>query len=170
MNARAEDGRQGFVHMTDAVVAAILIGGCAYLYWVADNFEDVPDLFAQNLSPDLFPKLLLVCIAGLSAVLPFEHLLLSGGRTRLDGGRKEPVRARTYLIGGMTILLLAAMPFLGAIVSLFAISLIMPLLWGERRLMRVLPFAIVFPSAVVVLFGILLKVHLDPGAIGVGLY
>ena len=158
------------LHLTDTVVAAILLAGVAYFYWLSDNFEEVPDLFAQNLSPDVFPKLLLYCIGGLALTLPFEHLFVPGGRDRLDGGRKDRVKARTYIVGGMVILLLAAMPYLGTILSLFAISLVMPFLWGERRLTRILPFAILFPGAIVGLFGILLKVHMDPGVYGVGLY
>lgn len=165
-----EDAKRPIIHLTDAVVTAILLVGTIYFWVLADNFEDVPDLFAQNLSPDLFPKLLLFCIGALSLTLPFEHLFLSGGRERLDGGRKDAVKPRTYLIGGMIILLLAAMPYLGAIISLFAISLIMPCVWGERRMTRVIPFAIIFPGVIIVLFGLLLKVHLDPGRYGVGLY
>lgn len=169
MSEPAGAGRR-ILHLTDVVVAAILLAGSAYCWRLADNFEQVPDLFAQNLAPDVFPKLLLACIAGLSLTLPFEHLFLAGGRERLDGGRKENVKARTYIVGGMVVLLLAAMPYLGTILSLFAISLVMPFLWGERRLTRVLPFAVLFPSAVVLVFGFLLEVHLDPGVYGVGLY
>ncbi len=158
------------VHPTDLVVALVLFAGGVFLWVTANNFDEVPALFAQNLSPALFPKLLLACVMGLAVILPFEHLFLQGGRERLDDGRKRPVQRRTYLIGAMTALLLAAMPYLGAIISLYAIAFVMPLLWGERRLKRLLPFAILFPSGVVVLFGILLKVHLDPGVYGVGLY
>lgn len=166
----APQGVWRIVHPTDLVICLILVGGAAALWIVSDNFEEVPDLFSQNLQPDLFPKLLLGCIVALSLTLPFEHLFLPGGRERLDGGRKSPIRLRTVLIGLLTAALLAAMPYLGAIVSLFAISLISPLFWGERRLLAVLGYAILFPTAVITLFGVLLKVHLDPGRLGVGLY
>ncbi len=163
-------GWRRWAHPTDLVVGGVLVAGAVWLWTVADGFEEVPDLFAQNLPPELFPKLLLACIIGLALVLPFEHLFLKGGRDRLDAARKAPVRPRTYYVGLTLAVLLAAMPYLGAILSLFAISAVMPLLWGERNLKRLIPFAVLFPSAVVLLFGVLLEVHLDPGAIGVGLY
>jgi hypothetical protein len=164
------DTPNGILHRTDAIVAGILIAGSLFLWRTANGFDEVPDLFSQNLPPELFPKLLLFCIIGLSLTLPFEHRFLTGGRTRLDGGRKTPVQPRTYIIMAAIIALLGLMPYAGTIITLFAIALVMPLLWGERRLTRVLPFAIIFPAAVVVLFGFLLKVHLDPGIYGIGLY
>lgn len=166
----ADTGVWRLVHRTDAVVSTILICGAVVLWMTANTFEEVPALFSQNLQPDLFPKLLLACIIGLSAILPFEHLLLSGGRERLDGARTSPIKKRAYVVAAMIIVILAAMPYLGTIITIFTISLVMPLLWGERRLIRLLPFAALFPTAVIVLFGILLKVHLEPGIYGIGLY
>lgn len=158
------------IHRTDTVVAAILIGGALLLWRTSNNFEEAPALFSQNISADMFPKILLVCIIGLSLILPFEHLFLSGGRQRLDGGRRTAVQPRAYMAMALIAVILAAMPFTGTIITMFAISLLVPLLWGERRLTRLLPFAIIFPSAVVLLFGFLLKVHLESGQYGIGLY
>ena len=166
----ATTGWRRIVHPTDAVVAAILVGGGVWLWTVANNFEEVPDLFSQNMPPELFPKLLLACIIGLSLILPFEHLFVPGGKERLDGGRKEPVRARGYIVMAVILLLLLAMPYLGTILTLYAIALVMPLVWGERRLWLVGLFVVGFPTAVMLLFGFLLKVHMDPGVYGIGLY
>lgn len=165
-----ERASSGVVHLTDLAVAAVLIGGSLWLWSVANGFEETPDLFSQNIAPDLFPKLLLVCIIALSLTLPFEHLFLKGGRERLDSGRKSPIKPRAYIIGGIIILILAALPYIGTILTLFATSLAMPLIWGERRFFLVAAFAALFPAAVVALFGLFLKVHMDPGVYGVGLY
>jgi len=170
MAEAASAGWRRIVHPTDAVVSAVLVVGGLVLWRETNNFEEVPDLFSQNLSPDLFPKMLLVCIIALALILPFEHLLVPGGKAQLDGGRKAPVKPKGYLVIAVVTALLAGMPYLGAILSLYAIALVMPLVWGERRLFAVIAFAALFPSAVVLLFGFLLGVHMDPGSFGIGLY
>ena len=172
MNAKSRPAlaKDGAVHLTDAVVAAILLVFTVWLYVVADGFEQPADLFSQNVSPDLFPKLLLWVIGLLTITLPFEHQFLSGGRARLDSDRKIPIHLRSYLTAALLVMIVALMPYIGAALTLVAICLLLPLLWGERRLWVVLPFAVVFPGSVVFVFGVLLKVHIEPGKFGIALY
>ena len=50
------------------------------------------------------------------------------------------------------------------------VCLLLPSLWGERRLKVLLPFAILFPTAVALLFTQVLRVYFEPGIIGRVLY
>jgi hypothetical protein len=43
------------------------------------------------------------------------------------------------------------------------VCILLPLLWGERRLKIIFSFAIIFPSTVAFVFSNLLKVYFEPG-------
>jgi hypothetical protein len=43
----------------------------------------------------------------------------------------------------------------------------MPVLWGERRWRRLVPFAVLFPAAIYVVFVLGLGVHFDAGLLGI---
>jgi putative tricarboxylic transport membrane protein len=53
--------------------------------------------------------------------------------------------------------------FLAAVVICFAL----PLLWGERRWKLLVPFAVLFPLAVALVFTQFLKVYFEPGIFGI---
>jgi putative tricarboxylic transport membrane protein len=44
--------------------------------------------------------------------------------------------------------------------------LALPLLWGERRWQLIVPFVVLFPAAVMLLFAKLLGVYFNPGVLG----
>ncbi len=50
-----------------------------------------------------------------------------------------------------------------------SVCFFIPLLWGERRLHVVVPFAIIFPVCVAALFELVLKVFFAPGILGLSL-
>ena len=103
MSDQEQTSDASLIHLTDLVVALIILAGTIALYIVADDFEEPPALFSQNVSPDLFPKLLLWVVGLLALILPFEHRFVPGGRKRLDGGRTESVSLRTYITGAMLV-------------------------------------------------------------------
>ena len=57
----------------------------------------------------------------------------------------------------------ASIPWLGSILSMVAICILLPLLWGERRPKVLIPFAVIFPAFITLLFAYLLGVHFEPG-------
>ena len=48
-------------------------------------------------------------------------------------------------------------------------ALILPWLWGERRLKLILPFAVLFPITVTLVFNRILGVYFEPGIFGIAL-
>ena len=52
---------------------------------------------------------------------------------------------------------------LGATLTIIAISIALPIYWGERRLKVLIPYIIGFPLFVILLFNIVLGVHFEPG-------
>ena len=88
---------------TDTIIAIIIFAMIVFLWNAADNFDSVSDLFAQNIPPQLFPQILLITIGLLTALIPFEHILLKKSGKDIDSGRKKKINFATY--GTMAILL-----------------------------------------------------------------
>jgi putative tricarboxylic transport membrane protein len=123
----------------------------------------VPELLSENVGPEVFPQLVLIAIVLLALGLPFEHRTIRGGAARLEKARSEPVGASGWATAGLLVVIGALMPLAGTLVTLFLICLALPLLWGERRLRVVVPFALLFPLAVKLVFETLLEVPFEPG-------
>ena len=166
--AGAGDARPpaGFIHVTDLVVALLILAGCAWLYYLTTGFEKVSPLFAQDVPPEFFPRLLLGIIVLLSLILPIEHLFHAQGPARLDKGRSQPIGAMAYITAGLLFVLVLGMHWLGTYLTLVVACVVVPLLWGERRWRLVIPFALAFPTLVLLLFSGLLQVYFEPGILG----
>jgi putative tricarboxylic transport membrane protein len=136
------------------------------LFYATTRFESVIDVLSQNIGPGLFPQILLVLIIVLTLALPVEHLFLERGAAQLDAGRSDPIRPMTWVTMGLLTLAVALMPVLGTVLTMVAVCLAVPWLWGERRVRIVVPFALLFTAAVTLIFSVILKVHFDPGLLG----
>jgi len=161
------EGRQTpLIHRTDLVVCIIILAASLALFYATTRFEKVADLLSENIGPELFPQILLVIIIVLTLALPVEYLFLARGAATIDSGRNDPIRPLTWVTMGLLILLVALMPLLGAVLTMVAVCLCLPWLWGERRVRVVVPFALLFPAAVTLVFSVILKVHFEPGLLG----
>ncbi|MBL6679370.1 MAG: tripartite tricarboxylate transporter TctB family protein [Candidatus Puniceispirillales bacterium] len=147
----------------DTIIALIMLVLIAFLWFETSKFEKVPDLFSNNIPPEMFPQILLVIILGMALIIPFEHIFLKKSGKNIDSARSKPVEKST--IGTMVILsaLIASSQILGAALTIIAISISLPLYWGERNLKVLITYVIGFPLFVIVLFNIILGVHFEPG-------
>ncbi len=157
------------VHPVDLVAAAIIFAICGALYWVTTGFEEVSEMLAQNVPPEFFPRLVLLIIVILALGLPFEHVLQRRRGRDIDSGRRKRLRPLPYLTAAFLVLTVAAMPWLGTLLTLMLICLGLPPLWGERRWALILPFAVIFPLIVGFLFNRVLLVYFEPGVLGIAL-
>ena len=151
------------IHRTDLSVALVILAVAAALFYATTQFEEVSLMLSQNLGPELFPQLLLVVIFALTLSIPIEHLFLEGGAKRLDKDRKDPIKSISWLTIALLVFIVAIMEVLGTVLTMVAICVFLPLLWGERRIRVIAPFAILFPATVTVVFSTLLKVYFLPG-------
>lgn len=161
--------QRGLIHPVDLAIMAIVLAICGGLYYETTNFEEVSDLLAQNIPPEFFPRLVMLVIAILALGLPFEHLLHRRRGSNLDSKRSQKLRPLPYLTALMLVLLAFAMPYLGTFLAMIAICLILPWLWGERRLKLIVPFAVLFPLVVALVFNRVLGVYFEPGIFGIAL-
>ena len=147
----------------DTVIAILMISLIEFLWFETTEFEKVPDLFSNNIPPEMFPQILLIIILGMILIIPFEHIFLKKNGKNIDSGRDKPIERST--IGTMVILstIVASSQILGAAITIIAISIALPIYWGEKRLKVLIPYIIGFPLFVIILFNIVLGVHFEPG-------
>ena len=147
----------------DTIIALLMIALIGFLWFETTKFEKVPDLFSNNIPPEMFPQILLIIILGMILIIPFEHIFLKKNGKNIDAGRDKPIEKST--LGTMFILstIVASSQILGAAITIIAISIALPLYWGEKRLKVLLPYIIGFPLFVIILFNIVLGVHFEPG-------
>ena len=147
----------------DTVIAILMIALIGFLWFETTEFEKVPDLFSNNIPPEMFPQILLIIILGMILIIPFEHIFLKKNGKNIDAGRDKPIEKST--LGTMVILstIVASSQILGAAITIIAISIALPLYWGEKRLKVLVPYIIGFPLFVIILFNIVLGVHFEPG-------
>ena len=158
------------INRTDLGVAAILLGICAALYYVTTGFDEVSPLFAQDMPPERFPRMLLWVIVGLSLALPFERGLRKEKGQVLDKARGKPVPPIVYVTAAFLALAVFSIQWIGTFLVLVLVCVGLPLLWGERRLKILLPFVAVFPAAVMLLFSKVLGVYFEPGVFGLDIF
>ena len=162
-NKSAPSNLGALFNKNDTIIAALMISIIAFLWFVTTKFEKVPDLFSNNIPPEMFPQILLMIILGMVLIIPFEHIFLKKSGKNIDDSRKNPVAKST--IGTMIILSLIVVfsQILGATLTIIAISIALPIYWGEKRLKVLIPYVIGFPLFVILLFNITLGVHFEPG-------
>ena len=162
-NKSAPSNLGAVLNKQDTIIALLMIAIIAFLWFVTTEFEKVPDLFSNNIPPEMFPQILLTIILLMVLVIPFEHIFLKRNGKDIDASRKNPVQKST--IGTMAILSLIVIlsQTLGATLTIVAISIALPFYWGERRLKVLVPYIIGFPLFVILLFNIILGVHFEPG-------
>jgi putative tricarboxylic transport membrane protein len=154
------------IDRTDLGLAVFILAVCGYLYWVTTGFDSVADMFAQDVPPEFFPRLLLWTIAVLTLGLPFEHLLLRKKGESLDEERAVRVKPIAYKTAALLLIVVVSIPWLGTTLSMAAAGLTIPVLWGERRIKVLVPYAIILPLGVTFVFSYLLGVYFEPGIFG----
>lgn len=155
------------INRTDLTVSVLLLAACSVLYYVTSTFEEVSPLFAQDMPPERFPRMLLWFIAILTLLLPFEKKLRGEAGKVLDKARERPARPIVYLSVAFLVVVVMSIEIIGTFFVLVAVCLGLPLIWGERRWKILIPFVLLFPAAVMLLFSNVLGVYFATGLIGI---
>ncbi|NQV99313.1 MAG: tripartite tricarboxylate transporter TctB family protein [Rhodospirillales bacterium] len=157
------------IDRTDLGLTVVILTISGILYWLTMDFEKVADLFAQDVPPEFFPRLLIWTIVILTLGLPFEHLLLKRRGQSLTKERADRIEPMAYFTAALLFAVVASILLLGTSLSMVAVCMALPLLWGERRLKAILLFAIILPLLVTLLFSVVLGVHFEPGIFNVNM-
>jgi putative tricarboxylic transport membrane protein len=146
----------------------VLLALCASAYWLTTRFPSVPAMLSQNIPPTFFPRLVLVAIAACAVFL----IVHGAGATRQrDGGRDEaraPERPTPLVYATAAIVLVtpALIGLLGTWLVIALVCVVLPLLWRERRAVRIAALALGLPLAVYGLFTLALGVRFPVGPFG----
>lgn len=158
------------INRTDLGVGIIMLTICGLLYYVTSTFEEVSPLFAQDVPPERFPRMLIWVIVAFSLGLPFERALRKEKGKLLDKARSRPIQPAVYVTSVFLVSAIFAIQWIGTFLVLALVCAGLPLLWGERRLKILLPYVALFPAAIMLLFSEVLGVHFEPGVIGLDLF
>jgi len=159
----------GLVHPVDLVVSLLILAGVAFLFYETTQFDEVSPLFAQNIQPSMYPQIVLTIIALFALLMPFEHILLTKKGKDIDKERRNPIHPLTLTTMAFLVAVVASAQVLGMLLTMIVICLLMPRLWGMRKLTHILIFATVFPVTVSLVFSKLLSVYFDAGIFGIAL-
>jgi putative tricarboxylic transport membrane protein len=107
--------------------------------------------------------MLIWVIALLTLIIPFEHLMHKKGKEHLDEDRSARIKPISIYSAILLCCIVLSMSWLGTAFSLVLVCALLPILWGERRIKVIVPFAIVFPVLVALLFTKVLGVFFEPG-------
>ena len=160
------ESKGNLFNITDTIIATLLVAMLVFLWLETEKFEEVSDLFAQNIPPQMFPQILLIIIGLMVCIIPFEHLFLSKSGKDIDADRKKKIKPITYGSMAMLIAIISFSEFLGAHITIFLSCLILPLFWGERNLKLLIPYVVLFPIAIILLFNVALGLYFEPGILG----
>lgn len=148
--------RRAALPARDLIAGAAILVFCAVAYAITLTIAKAPAALAQNVQPASFPRL----VIGTIAVLALIMMGLSFARPGKPAG---PVPLLVPVTGAMMIGFVVAFDVLGIVSAMILFCFVMPLLWGERRWLLVLPLALLFPAAVYAIFALIFDVHFDSG-------
>lgn len=168
VGGHASSGRRSLINKTDLWVAIVILCGVGALWYHTTQWDALPAFVQRGLPPSLFPRIWLGAMVILTLFLPFEQYLQGEHGAALDNDRQKPVKGITYLTMLLMVPISASMEWLGSAVVIVLITVVLPLIWGERRLKILIPYVLIFPPAVMFLFKFAFKVNFEPGVIGLG--
>jgi len=160
---RTETGFSSLVHRTDLTLAVVILAVCGVLFYLTTRFENVPAMMSQNIPPEWFPRILIWVIVLLTVIIPFEHLMHKKGKKHLDEDRSSRIKPISIYSAILLCCIVVSMPWLGTFLTLILVCTLLPILWGEKRVKVLLPFAVLFPGLVALLFTKVLGVFFEPG-------
>ena len=143
----------------DAVVGAGVLVFCAVAFAVTLTFDQAPPALAQNVQPARFPQLVLGVMAGLAAIVTVRGFALPEAPLK-------PVKRMVFVSAAILVGFVVAIDLVGFFEAAMLLCLALPPVWGERRWRLVVPYALVLPAALWVLFVQVLDVFFEPGLIG----
>ena len=88
-NKNAPSNLGALFNKKDTIIASLMIAMIAFLWFVTTKFEKVPDLFSNNIPPEMFPQILLTIILFMVLIIPFEHIFLKKNGKDIDSSRKN---------------------------------------------------------------------------------
>jgi len=141
---------------SDYKVAAAVIVFAIVVYALTMTFDKVPKALTQGVPPQSYPRLLVWVLIALSLALVLE----ARGRTTAVMKRAPMI---VYKTAAVLIVAALSIQWLGIFGAMLITCIGIPIMWGERRHVITVLFAILLPLAVYGLFHGILEVEFPLG-------
>jgi len=141
---------------SDYKVAAAVIVFAIVVYALTTTFDKVPKALTQGVPPQSYPRLLVWVLIVLSVALVFE------ARGRSDAVTKRAPMI-VYKTAAALVIAAVSIQWLGIFGAMLITCIAVPVMWGERRHVITLLFAVLLPLAVYGLFHGILEVEFPLG-------
>lgn len=139
----------------DAIAGIAILAFCLVAWLITFSFKEAPAVIAQNVQPATFPRMVLVVMVVLAAII----IALS---FRLPDKPKKKLKPMVWYSAAVMPGFVVAFLYLGILPAMTLLCFFLPLIWGERRFAIIIPYSILFPGAIYFLFAVVLKVHFEP--------
>ena len=139
----------------DALAGTGVLLFCLAAWLVTLTFKKAPPALAQNVQPATFPRLVLAVMAVLAVIIIVNAF-------RLPDKRPKPIPMMVWPSAAVMIGFVVAFDILGILPAMMILCFGLPILWGERRLGIIIPYAVLFPLSIYWLFAVVLSVHFEP--------
>ena len=161
-----------WIHPVDLVLSLVILALVGYFAYLTTTFEEVSALFDGGVTPEFFPRLMLWVIAILAVLMPFEHAwrVARTGSSGLEEDRKKATKPIAFVTMAVALVIVSAATWLGTYLTLIAVCLVLPVLWGERRWVPVSLFGLGFPTVVMLVFTQVFKIYFEPGVFGLSFH
>jgi len=141
---------------SDYKVAVAVIVFAIVVYALTTTFDMVPKALTQGVPPQSYPRLLVWVLIVLSVALIFE----ARGRTTAVMKRTPMI---VYMTAAVLVIATLSIQWLGIFGAMFITCIAVPVMWGERRHVITVLFAVLLPLAVYGLFHGVLEVEFPLG-------
>lgn len=141
----------------DILVSLILVPICLYVFYESGRWPKQALIGA----PTLIPRGVSACLLLAAGVLLVQAL--RGKASELEAPLVGANRRRVMLIGVLTGAYAGIVAYVGFLISTFIYLLLFGLVVGERRLPRLLLFAVLVPIAIYLIFSTFFNVPLPEG-------
>jgi hypothetical protein len=138
--------------------AAIIVAVCVGVYYLSTFIRRVPDALAQGIQPASFPQGVLLVILGLAGLLLYES-------RKLPLDVPEPVPRLAYQMIAAMFIAFAISTWFDFFAGMFAFIAMTTLLWGFKRPLVALAYAIALNAVLFLLFSTILQVRFPKGAL-----
>jgi len=155
--ARPGDGpRSLFLLNEDLWIAIAIWAFCALTYAITLGFDEVPPMIAQGLPPDRFPQMMVGVIAVLTLVMVYQE-------SRKPLKERKTVKSMVFYSGALLLGFVALMTWVDVIIAMPVFVIALSYAWGERRIVPLIIYALIFSAFVFALFVGIMEVVFPSG-------
>lgn len=143
---------------SDVAVGSALLAFCTVAFFATTSFREVPAALSQNVPPTFFPRLVLIVIAALS-------LTLIAVGWKQPNAYRERTQPTVRVTAGIFVLAVALLPYIGMLATVCLAAIVLPVYWGERRLVPIVVLAVALPLTIHVIFAVALGMRFPRGVL-----